>query len=129
MIVGATCDYLESKLGELAGQRLRIGQHATLIVLEPFPQHLLKTHRLRGYGVHHGTALHAWEYGAVQLFGELLTTHNDRSAWTSQRLMRCRSNKVHMGDRARMKPSSYQASDVGDVGHRIGADILRNAAN
>ena len=112
-------------IGQAFGERLGVGDHLGLILPEGGFQSLAKSLGLGGNDVHQRSTLGAWEHFAVDLFGDVFVVAQDQAApWSTEGFVGCGRDHMSMRERGGMDPSCHQSSDVRDVSHQIGADLI-----
>ena len=110
-------------------QRLGIVDHGARVGLELGPQRFAQRDRLGGDDVHQRPALHAGEYGGVDLLGDVLVVGEDHgAARAAQRLVRGGRDDMGVREGARMRAAGHQAREVRHVDHEVGADLVGDGA-
>ncbi len=84
---------------------------------------------LGGDDVHEGSALGAWEDGAVDGFGEVFVVGEDESAaWSAEGFVGGGGDDVAVRERGGVYACSDEAGDMGDIGEEEGADFVGDLA-
>ena len=68
--------------------------------------------------MHERSALRSREYDLIQFFRKFFPAHDQPAARPAQGLVRCRCDKVHMGERVGVQASGYHPCNVSNVCHR-----------
>src|SRR5829696_9249850 len=122
--VGASGEDVEAALHQRVRERVRIGAHLALVILERLGGRDPEAGRLRGNRVLQRPALHPGEDGSVDGLCVLLAAEDEPGARPGERLVRRRSDEVAVLDRVRRQTGGDEPGEMGHVAEEQCADLV-----
>src|SRR5918998_397297 len=128
VVVRPAGDEVEAAFQEAIRQSAAVLDDLPGVGVELRLQGLAEGHRLAGYRVHEGPALHPGEDAAVHLLGELLAAEDHAAARPAQRLVGRRSHDLAVRDRRGVDVGGDEPRYVGHVREEVGFDLVGDLA-
>jgi hypothetical protein len=126
--IGAAGEDVEAAVEERLGERVGVRADLPLVVAKRLGARDPEAGRLGGDRVQQRPALHAGEVRAVDGLCVLLLAEDEAGPRPGQRLVRRRRDEVGVRHRVRVQPGGDEPGEVGHVGEKERADLVRDLA-